>query len=130
MSPDRRSCDAGAEGNPCIDNPLDRRLIALERAPAARGVVIRVYHTQAEAIPPLACGSFASSRVFPARVGCAEAATTRRSAWIHDGNWLTQSYVVTMAAGMRTMREAVREAIAEHHRWTGWMGPVLLAEPG
>jgi hypothetical protein len=32
-----------------MSNPLDRRLIALERAPAARGVVIRAYCTQAEA---------------------------------------------------------------------------------
>lgn len=30
-------------------NPLDRRLIALERAPSSRGVVIRAYCTQAEA---------------------------------------------------------------------------------
>lgn len=30
-------------------NPLDRRLIALERAPAARGVELRVYATEAEA---------------------------------------------------------------------------------
>jgi hypothetical protein len=32
-----------------MNNPLDRRLIALERAPAARGVDIRAYGTQAEA---------------------------------------------------------------------------------
>jgi hypothetical protein len=30
-------------------NPLDRRLIALERGPAARGVVLRAYPTAAAA---------------------------------------------------------------------------------
>jgi hypothetical protein len=32
-----------------MSTSLDRRLIALERAPPARGVVIRAYCTQAEA---------------------------------------------------------------------------------
>jgi hypothetical protein len=32
-----------------MSNPLDRRLLALERAPDARGVAVRVYCTQAEA---------------------------------------------------------------------------------
>jgi hypothetical protein len=32
-----------------VSNALDRRLIALERAPAARGVDLRAYATHAEA---------------------------------------------------------------------------------
>jgi hypothetical protein len=39
------------------------------------------------------------------------------------------SYVVRMPADAIRDDEAVRAAIADHQRRTGWMGPVVLAEP-
>jgi hypothetical protein len=39
------------------------------------------------------------------------------------------SYVVRVPADAVHDDEAVRAAIADHQRRTGWMGPVLLVEP-
>ena len=45
------------------------------------------------------------------------------------GNRLNQNCFVNIPAGMTHNKEVVREAIADHQRRTGWMGPVWLAEP-
>jgi hypothetical protein len=45
------------------------------------------------------------------------------------GSVAAASYAVRLPADAMHDDEAVRAAIADHQRRTGWMGPVLLAEP-
>ena len=45
------------------------------------------------------------------------------------GNRTSQSCFVSIPVGMTHNEEVVHEAIADHQRRTGWMGPVWLVEP-